>query len=75
MEGAKEGEILEIVRHSFRLVSPNNKCVLTSTTKNLPEWGFGSAEVACNPKIHDDRAYWHIDDNRYPRRITSQFTN
>lgn len=65
--------MLEIVRHSFRLVSPNNKCVLTSTTKNLPEWGFGSAEVACNPKIHDDRAYWHIDDNRYPRRNETHF--
>lgn len=73
IEGAAEGEVLEIVRHSFRLVSPNNKCVLTSTTKNLPEWGFGSAEVACNPKIHDDRAYWHIDDNRYPRRNETHF--
>uniref|UniRef100_A0A0P4XP58 Protein O-mannosyl-transferase 2 n=1 Tax=Daphnia magna TaxID=35525 RepID=A0A0P4XP58_9CRUS len=74
IEGAAEGEVLEIVRHSFRLVSPNNKCVLTSTTKNLPEWGFGSAEVACNPKIHDDRAYWHIDDNRYPRLPNVSYT-
>ena len=68
IENGKEGEILETVRHNFRLVSLNNKCVLTTTDKLYPEWGFGQSEVACNPKLHDDRAVWHIDDNRYPRR-------
>lgn len=23
--------------------------------------------MACNPKKHDDRSIWHIDDNKYPR--------
>lgn len=40
---------------------------------NYPEWGFGQAEIACNPKLDDRRAVWHIDDNRFPRRKKNDF--
>lgn len=68
LEGGTKGEIIEIVRHSFRLVHNSFKCVLVTTEKNYPEWGFGQTEVACNPKYFDNRAVWHIDDNIHPRR-------
>ena len=64
IEGGKEGQILETVRGNFRLVHENLKCVLTTTDHIYPEWGFGSTEVACNPKLDDSKSQWHIDDNR-----------
>lgn len=66
--GGKKGDILETVRKDFQLVSTTHKCVLTTTGKNYPEWGFGASEVACHPKLHDERSVWHIDENIYPRR-------
>lgn len=65
--GGKKGEILGIVEKSFQLISTTHKCVLTTTGKTYPEWGFGAGEVACHPKLHDDRSYWHVDENNYPR--------
>jgi dolichyl-phosphate-mannose-protein mannosyltransferase len=38
IEGGQENEILETVRHRFKLVHYLQNCVLTTTKKQLPKW-------------------------------------
>jgi len=74
IENGAENEVLETMRHRFKLVHYLMNCVLTTTQKTLPKWGFDQQEVTCNPNIRDKSAYWSIEDNRYPRLSNTSFS-
>ena len=38
IEGGAEDEVLETMRHRFKLVHYLQNCVLTTTKKTLPKW-------------------------------------
>lgn len=61
------GDVLETVISKIKLHHYFVKCVLTSTTKNLPKWAFEQGEVACNPTQRDPNALWNVEDNIYPK--------
>jgi len=67
IENGAENEVLETMRHRFRLVHYFQECVLTTTKKSLPSWGYEQQEVTCNPNFRDNSAFWSIEDNTYPR--------
>ncbi len=49
------------------------KCVLTTTTKQLPKWGFEQQEITCNPNVRDPIASWNVEDNFFPRLPSVSF--
>lgn len=63
----KEGEIVKAVVHKIKLHHYFMKCVLTTTGKNLPKWGFEQGEVACNPTLRDPNSLWNVEDNYFPK--------
>ncbi|CAK1549544.1 unnamed protein product [Leptosia nina] len=60
--GKDDDEILT-VRSKLVFVHYLQSCVLTTTSKQLPKWGFEQQEVACNPNLRDPNALWNIEDN------------
>lgn len=36
--GARQGEVLQTLRHEFQLVHNRVRCLLTTTKKHLPKW-------------------------------------
>jgi len=67
IENGAENEVLETMRHRFRLVHHIQKCVLSTTEQSLPSWGYNKQEVTCNPNNRANSAFWSIEDNIYPR--------
>lgn len=74
IEGGQENEVLETVRHQFKLVHYLQNCVLTATKKTLPKWGFEQQEVTCNPNLRDASAYWSVEDNKFPKLPNISFS-
>ena len=66
--GGKDGDIVETVTSKVKFVHYFLKCVLTSSGKQLPKWGFEQQEVSCNPTTRDKNAVWNVEDNFYPKR-------
>jgi len=73
IENGAENEVLETIRHRFKLVHYLMNCVLTTTKKTLPTWGYEQQEVTCNPNIRDKSAFWSVEDNIYPRLPNKSF--
>jgi len=67
VQGANEGDIVLTVVSKIKFNHYFMKCVLTSTTKTLPKWGFEQGEVACNPTYRDPNSLWNVEDNTYPK--------
>lgn len=67
LEGGKEGDIVKTVLSKIKFHHYFVKCVLTSTTKTLPKWGFDQGEVTCNPTVRDPNALWNVEDNFYEK--------
>ena len=66
--GGKEGDTVKTVTSKIKLHHYFAKCVLTTTTKTLPKWGYEQQEVTCNPTIRDTNALWNVEDNYFPKR-------
>jgi dolichyl-phosphate-mannose-protein mannosyltransferase len=43
------------------------RCVLTSSGKQLPKWGYEQQEISCNPTLRDPNSLWNIEDNFHPK--------
>jgi len=65
--GAAEGDIVKTVVSRLKFHHYFVKCVVTSTGKTLPKWGFEQGEVACNPTTRDPSSMWNVEDNFHPR--------
>lgn len=66
--GGKDGDIVETVTSRLIFYHYIERCVLTTTTKQLPKWGFEQQEVSCNPNIRDRSAVWNVEDNQFDKR-------
>ncbi|CAF4798048.1 unnamed protein product [Pieris macdunnoughi] len=65
VSNGKDGDEVQTVRSKFVLVHYLQSCVLTTTGKQLPKWGFEQQEVACNPNLRDLNALWNVEDNLF----------
>merc|ERR1719220_244633 len=63
--GGREGEIVNTVTTKLKFHHYFVKCVLTSSTKTLPKWGFEQGEVTCNPTVRDPNSMWNVEDNHF----------
>jgi len=62
----KEGDVVQAVVHRIKLHHYFMKCVLSTTGKPLPKWGFEQGEVICNPTQRDPNSMWNVEDNTFP---------
>ena len=58
---------METVKSKLKFVHYLNYCVLTSSGKALPKWGYNQQEVSCNPNMRDKNALWNIEDNHFAK--------
>ena len=65
--GGKEGEVVNTLISRLKFHHYFVKCVLTSSGKTLPKWGFEQQEVSCNPTTRDPNSEWNVEDNTYDR--------
>lgn len=65
--GGKDGDIVETVTSRLIFYHYIERCVLTTTAKQLPKWGFEQQEVTCNPNIRDRSAVWNVEDNQFDK--------
>ncbi|GBP88989.1 Protein O-mannosyl-transferase 2 [Eumeta japonica] len=63
ISGGKDGDEILTVSSKLVLVHYLQACVLTTTGKQLPKWGYEQQEVACNPNLRDKNALWNVEDN------------
>lgn len=65
--GGKDNEEILTVTSKLYFVHYLQNCVLTTSGKQLPKWGFEQQEVSCNPNIRDTNALWNVEDNIYAK--------
>ncbi|KAH8315052.1 hypothetical protein KR059_003423 [Drosophila kikkawai] len=63
--GGKANETVHTVTSRLRLVHLLQNCVLTSSGKQLPKWGFEQQEVSCNLNVRDKNGQWNVEDNEH----------
>jgi len=73
--GARQGEVLQTLRHEFQLVHNRVGCLLTTTKKHLPKWGFDQDEITCNPNLRDERGVWNVELVVDPRQSNVSYSN
>jgi len=73
--GGSEGDKVHTVTSRIKLVHYFMKCVLTSSGKQLPKWGYEQMEVSCNPTLRDPNALWNVEDNHFSRLPNVSFKN
>ncbi|XP_058062002.1 protein O-mannosyl-transferase 2 [Anopheles bellator] len=71
--GGKTGDTLETVTSRLVFYHYIERCVLTTTNKQLPKWGFEQQEVSCNPNIRDKAAQWNVEDNQFEKLPSVNF--
>lgn len=65
--GGRDNEEVLTVTSKLYFVHYLQNCVLTTSGKQLPKWGFEQQEVSCNPNIRDTNALWNVEDNIYAK--------
>ncbi|XP_063231112.1 protein O-mannosyl-transferase 2 [Bacillus rossius redtenbacheri] len=65
--GGKDGDVVTTVTSKLKLVHYLQHCVLTSSGKQLPKWGYEQQEVTCNPNMRDKNALWNVEDNFFSK--------
>ncbi|XP_017871438.1 PREDICTED: protein O-mannosyl-transferase 2 [Drosophila arizonae] len=63
--GGKQNDTVHTVTSRLIFVHYLQSCVLTSSGKQLPKWGFEQQEVSCNLNIRDKNAQWNVEDNQH----------
>ncbi|CAB3246356.1 unnamed protein product [Arctia plantaginis] len=63
ISGGKDGDEVQTVKSKLMFVHYLQACVLTTTGKQLPKWGYEQQEVSCNPNLRDKNALWNVEDN------------
>ncbi|CAH2010740.1 unnamed protein product [Acanthoscelides obtectus] len=62
-----EGGELQAVRHKIKLIHYLQQCLLTTSGKQLPKWGYEQQEVSCNPHLRDVNGLWNIEENYFEK--------
>ncbi|XP_018601636.1 protein O-mannosyl-transferase 2 isoform X1 [Scleropages formosus] len=66
--GGRPGDLVKVLRSKVRLVHRSTGCVLYSSGKTLPKWGWEQVEVTCSPYLKETpSSQWNIEDHINPR--------
>ncbi|XP_057652343.1 protein O-mannosyl-transferase 2 [Diorhabda carinulata] len=61
--GAKVGADVTAVTSKLKFIHYLQSCILTTTGKQLPKWGYEQQEVTCNPNLRDQNGIWNVEEN------------
>lgn len=67
--GAKEGAQITAVTSKLKFVHYLQSCLLTTSGKQLPKWGYEQQEVTCNPNLRDTNGIWNVEENFFEKRM------
>lgn len=65
--GAKEGAEVTAVTSKLKFVHYLQSCILSTTGKQLPKWGYEQQEVTCNPNLRDLNGVWNVEENLFEK--------
>ncbi|CAG9860761.1 unnamed protein product [Phyllotreta striolata] len=65
--GATVGSEITAVTTKLKLVHYLQSCVLTTSGKQLPKWGYEQQEVTCNPNLRDPNGLWNVEENVFDK--------
>ncbi|MEQ2170750.1 Protein O-mannosyl-transferase 2 [Goodea atripinnis] len=66
--GGRKGDLVKILRSKVRFLHRATGCVLYSSGKSLPKWGWEQVEVTCSPYLKETpSSQWNIEDHINPR--------
>uniref|UniRef100_A0A8B9DE70 Protein O-mannosyl-transferase 2 n=1 Tax=Anser cygnoides TaxID=8845 RepID=A0A8B9DE70_ANSCY len=66
--GRKPGKLIKVLRSQVRLTHVATGCILGSSGKTLPKWGWEQVEVTCTPYLKDTpNSLWNFEDHINPK--------
>uniref|UniRef100_A0A8C3XJ63 Protein O-mannosyl-transferase 2 n=1 Tax=Chelydra serpentina TaxID=8475 RepID=A0A8C3XJ63_CHESE len=66
--GMKAGKRIKVLRSQIRLTHLATGCILGSSGKTLPKWGWEQVEVTCTPYVKETpNALWNVEDHINPK--------
>lgn len=61
--GDTDGAQVTAVTTKIRFIHYLQSCLLTTSGKQLPKWGYEQQEVTCNPNLRDVNGVWNVEEN------------
>ncbi|XP_072284506.1 protein O-mannosyl-transferase 2 [Pyxicephalus adspersus] len=59
---------VKVLRSQIRLLHLSSGCILGSSGKTLPKWGWEQGEVTCSPYLRENpNTMWNVEDHENPR--------
>nr|XP_020469607.1 protein O-mannosyl-transferase 2 isoform X1 [Monopterus albus]XP_020469608.1 protein O-mannosyl-transferase 2 isoform X1 [Monopterus albus] len=66
--GGRKGDLVKVLRSKVRFLHRATGCVLFSSGKTLPKWGWEQVEVTCSPYLKETpSSQWNIEDHINPK--------
>uniref|UniRef100_A0A7N8XP28 Protein O-mannosyl-transferase 2 n=1 Tax=Mastacembelus armatus TaxID=205130 RepID=A0A7N8XP28_9TELE len=66
--GGQKGDLVKVLRSNIRFLHRATGCVLYSSGKTLPKWGWEQVEVTCSPYLKETpSSQWSIEDHINPK--------
>ncbi|KAF2986175.1 hypothetical protein EK904_009703 [Melospiza melodia maxima] len=66
--GRRTGQLIKVLRSQVRLTHVATGCVLGSSGKTLPKWGWEQVEVTCTPYLKETpNSLWNFEDHINPK--------
>uniref|UniRef100_A0A673C3P4 Protein O-mannosyl-transferase 2 n=1 Tax=Sphaeramia orbicularis TaxID=375764 RepID=A0A673C3P4_9TELE len=66
--GGRKGDLVKVLRSKVRFLHRATGCVLYSSGKTLPKWGWEQVEVTCSPYLKETpSSQWNIEDHINPK--------
>ncbi|XP_072720357.1 protein O-mannosyl-transferase 2 isoform X1 [Ciconia boyciana] len=66
--GRKTGKLIKVLRSQVRLTHVTTGCILGSSGKTLPKWGWEQVEVTCTPYLKETpNSLWNFEDHINPK--------
>ncbi|XP_037550439.1 protein O-mannosyl-transferase 2 [Nematolebias whitei] len=66
--GGRKGDLVKVLRSKVRFLHKATGCVLYSSGKTLPKWGWEQVEVTCSPYLKEtSSSQWNIEDHINPK--------
>uniref|UniRef100_A0A667YRY0 Protein O-mannosyl-transferase 2 n=1 Tax=Myripristis murdjan TaxID=586833 RepID=A0A667YRY0_9TELE len=66
--GGRKGDLVKVLRSKVRFLHRATGCVLYSSGKTLPKWGWEQVEVTCSPYLKETpSSQWSIEDHINPK--------
>ncbi|XP_062325930.1 protein O-mannosyl-transferase 2 [Osmerus eperlanus] len=68
VSGGRRGDLVKVLRSKVRFLHKATGCVLYSSGKTLPKWGWEQVEVTCSPYLKETpNSQWNIEDHINPK--------